>query len=79
MAQLADCEPISREEEYELAVRWVEEGDRDAARQLVLANLRLVVKIAMEYRRAWSSVLDLIQSGNVGLLEAVQRFDPTRT
>jgi RNA polymerase sigma-32 factor len=42
----------------------------------VLANLRLVVKIAMEYRRAWSSVLDLIQSGNVGLLEAVQRFDP---
>jgi RNA polymerase sigma-32 factor len=76
MAQLANCEPISREEEYELAVRWVEEGDQDAARQLALANLRLVVKIAMEYRRAWSSVLDLIQSGNVGLLEAVQRFDP---
>jgi RNA polymerase sigma-32 factor len=76
MAQLGNYEPISREEEYELAVRWVEEGDREAARQLVLANLRLVVKIAMEYRRAWSSVLDLIQSGNVGLLEAVQRFDP---
>ena len=76
MAQLANYAPISREEEYELAVRWVEEGDQDAARQLVLANLRLVVKIAMEYRRAWSSVLDLIQSGNVGLLEAVQRFDP---
>jgi RNA polymerase sigma-32 factor len=76
MAQLRNCEPISREEERELAVRWVEEGDREAARQLVLANLRLVVKIAMEYRRAWSSVLDLIQSGNVGLLEAVQRFDP---
>jgi RNA polymerase sigma-32 factor len=76
MAQLSNYAPISREEEHELAVRWVEEGDQEAARQLVLANLRLVVKIAMEYRRAWSNVLDLIQSGNVGLLEAVQRFDP---
>jgi RNA polymerase sigma-32 factor len=76
MAQLAHCAPISREEEHELAVRWVEEKDEDAARQLALANLRLVVKIAMEYRRAWTSVLDLIQSGNVGLLEAIQRFDP---
>jgi RNA polymerase sigma-32 factor len=76
MAQLAKYAPISREEEHTLAVRWVEDGDEDAARQLVLANLRLVVKIAMEYRRAWTNVLDLIQSGNVGLLEAVQRFDP---
>jgi RNA polymerase sigma-32 factor len=76
MAQLAKYPPISREEEYALAVRWVEEGDEDAARRLVLANLRLVVKIAMEYRRAWTNVLDLIQSGNVGLLEAVRRFDP---
>jgi RNA polymerase sigma-32 factor len=77
-AQLAKYAPISREEEHALAVRWVEDGDEDAARQLVLANLRLVVKIAMEYRRAWTNVLDLIQSGNVGLLEAVQRFDPHR-
>jgi RNA polymerase sigma-32 factor len=77
-AQLAKYAPISREEEHALAVRWVEDGDEDAARQLVLANLRLVVKIAMEYRRAWTNVLDLIQSGNVGLLEAVQRFDPYR-
>ncbi len=42
----------------------------------MLANLRLVVKIAMEYRRAWTNLLDLIQEGNVGLLQAVQRFDP---
>jgi RNA polymerase sigma-32 factor len=76
MNQLAHHAPISREEEHELAVRWVEEEDADAAKQLVLANLRLVVKIAMEYRRAWTNVLDLIQSGNLGLLEAVQRFDP---
>jgi len=76
MAELRKHAPISREEEHELAVRWQEHGDAEAARQLVLANLRLVVKIAMEYRRAWTNVLDLIQDGNVGLLEAVKRFDP---
>jgi len=76
MAELRKHAPISREEEHELAVRWAEHGDTEAARQLVLANLRLVVKIAMEYRRAWTNVLDLIQDGNVGLLEAVKRFDP---
>jgi RNA polymerase sigma-32 factor len=76
MAELGNYEPISREEEHELAVRWVEEGDVEAARRLVLANLRLVVKIAMEYRRAWTNTLDLIQEGNVGLMEAIQRYDP---
>jgi RNA polymerase sigma-32 factor len=76
MAELRRHPPISRDEEHALAVRWVEEGDVDAARSLVLANLRLVVKIAMEYRRAWTHVLDLIQEGNVGLMQAVQRFDP---
>lgn len=76
MAQLRVYPPISREEEQTLARRWVEHGDVDAARQLVVSNLRLVVKIAMEYRRAWTNTLDLIQEGNVGLMEAVQRFDP---
>jgi RNA polymerase sigma-32 factor len=76
MAELRQHAPISREEEHELAVRWREEGDVEAARRLVLANLRLVVKIAMEYRRSWTNVLDLIQEGNVGLMQAVQRFDP---
>ena len=76
MSQLRHHAPISREEEHELAVKWVEDGDVDAAKQLVLANLRLVVKISMEYRRAWTNTLDLIQEGNVGLMEAVQRFDP---
>jgi RNA polymerase sigma-32 factor len=78
MAQLRSYPPISREEEHELAVKWVEEGDLEAARRLVVANLRLVVKIAMEYRRAWTNVLDLIQDGNIGLMEAVQRYDPYR-
>jgi len=76
MAQLRDYPPITREAERELALRWVESRDPDAGRRLVLANLRLVVKIAMEYRRAWANTLDLIQEGNVGLLQAVQRFDP---
>jgi RNA polymerase sigma-32 factor len=76
MAELRHHAPISREEEHRLAVLMVEEGDVDAARTLALSNLRLVVKIAMEYRRAWTNVLDLIQEGNVGLLQAVSRFDP---
>ncbi len=76
LAQLRHYAPISREDEQVLARRWVEEQDAEAARMLVLANLRLVVKIAMEYRRSWTNVLDLIQEGNVGLLQAVQRFDP---
>lgn len=76
MSQLRHHAPITREEEHALAVRWVEEGDVDAAKALVVSNLRLVVKIAMEYRRAWTNTLDLVQEGNVGLMEAVQRFDP---
>lgn len=78
LAELRNHPPISREEEHALAVRMIEEGDRDAARRLVTANLRLVVKIAMEYRRVWANVLDLIGEGNLGLLEAVSRFDPYR-
>ena len=69
---------ISREEEVELAKRYKEEGDLEAARQLVMANLRLVVKIAHEYRKAHQNLLDLIQEGNVGLVQAVQKFDPYR-
>jgi RNA polymerase sigma-32 factor len=76
MAELRKHAPISREQEHELAVRWREEGDVEAAQAMVLSNLRLVVKIAMEYRRAWTNVLDLIQEGNVGLMQAVHRFDP---
>jgi RNA polymerase sigma-32 factor len=76
LAELRRYPPIPREDEHALAVRLVEEGDLEAARRLVLANLRLVVKIAMEYRRSWTNVLDLIQEGNVGLVQAVQRFDP---
>ena len=76
LAQLREHPPISRDEEHALALRWKSSRDPEAGRRLVLSNLRLVVKIAMEYRRAWTQTLDLIQEGNLGLLQAVQRFDP---
>jgi len=69
---------LSREEEIALAKRWREEKDRYAAYRLVVSNLRLVVKIAFEYQRAYNNLLDLIQEGNLGLMQAVKKFDPYR-
>jgi RNA polymerase sigma-32 factor len=69
---------LTPEEEHALAVRLVEHGDTKAARKLVEANLRLVVKIAYEYRRAHRNLLDLVQEGNVGLMQAVSKYDPYR-
>ena len=69
---------LTPEEEKELAVRLVEHGDTAAARRLIEANLRLVVKIAYEYRRAHKNLLDLVQEGNIGLIQAVGKFDPYR-
>lgn len=70
---------LDREEEKELAIRVREKNDQKAAYRLVTSNLRLVVKIAMDFHRYWTkSLLDLIQEGNVGLLQAVQKFDPYR-
>ena len=68
--------PLSREEEQHLARRYREFRDKDAARRLVLANLSLVVKIALMLRRAVANALDLIQEGNLGLLQALEKFDP---
>lgn len=68
---------LSREEEKELAIRVRETGDPDAAYTLVTSNLRLVVKIALEFQRIWmQNLLDLIQEGNIGLMHAVKKFDP---
>jgi RNA polymerase sigma-32 factor len=69
---------LTREEEVEIAKRYKKHGDPQDAFRLVTANLRLVVKIAMEFARASKNLLDLIQEGNVGLMEAVKNFDPYR-
>ncbi len=78
MAEVARHPLLSREEEHELAVKFQESHDPEVAYRLVTANLRLVVKIAHEYRRAAFNLLDLIQEGNVGLMHAVQKYDPFR-
>ncbi len=69
---------LDPEEERELALAYRETGDPNAAQRLVTANLRLVIKLAFQYHRQWSNVLDLIQEGNVGLVEALSRYDPAR-
>ena len=78
LAQIRQIPVLSREEEHELAVRHYETGDLDAAYKLVTANLRLVVMIAREYQRAFHNLLDLVQEGNVGLVQAVKKYDPPR-
>ena len=69
---------LTPDEEHELAVRYAETQDVKAAARMVTANLRLVVKIAFEYRRAYRNLMDLIQEGNIGLMQAVKRYDPYR-
>ncbi len=78
MQEISRYELLTPEEEQELAKRYQEAGDAAAAYQLVTANLRLVAKIAFKYRRFYKNVLDLIQEGNIGLMKAVQKFDPYR-
>ncbi|MBE9574858.1 MAG: RNA polymerase factor sigma-32 [Proteobacteria bacterium] len=68
---------LTKEEEIELAIRYREKNDQEAGQKLILANLRLVVKIAMDFHRYWmKNLMDLIQEGNVGLMQAIRKFDP---
>lgn len=78
LLEIRRFKPLTAEEEFELAVRYREDGDHAAAYRLVTANLSLVVKIARIYARVYHSIIDLIQEGNIGLIEAVKRFDPHR-
>lgn len=78
LAEIRRYPLLSREEEHKLAVDYKEYGNVDAAFRLVTSNLRLVVMIAREYQRAFSNLLDLVQEGNIGLMEAVKNFDPYR-
>ncbi|MEW6267643.1 MAG: RNA polymerase factor sigma-32 [Thermodesulfobacteriota bacterium] len=77
--EISKYELLTREEETELAIRHKEEADQEAAYRLITSNLRLVVKIAMEFQNYWmKNLLDLIQEGNVGLMQALRKFDPYR-
>ena len=78
LAEIRRFALLGREEEHRLAVDYKEYGNVEAAYKLVTANLRLVVMIAREYQKAFKNLLDLIQEGNMGLMEAVKNFDPYR-
>jgi RNA polymerase sigma-32 factor len=75
-AEISKYPPLDREEEQALARRYRDTGDREALFRLITANLMLVVRIALSFRRAARNLLDLIQEGNIGLLQAIERFDP---
>lgn len=77
LSEISQYRLLTREEEVTLGKRVQEEEDTEAAYQLVTSNLRLVVKIALEFQRVWmQNLLDLIQEGNIGLMQAVKKFDP---
>ena len=77
LAEVRRYPRLSDEDERVLGKAVRESGDREAARKLVVHNLRLVVAIAYQYRRAWANILDLFQEGSVGIMEAVKRWEPT--
>ena len=77
LSEIGKYRLLTRDEERAYGIRVKEQGDNDAAYVLVTANLRLVVKIALQFQRMWmQNLLDLIQEGNIGLMQAVKKFDP---
>lgn len=78
LSEVSKYPVLSREEELEVATKIHENKDIEAAQKMVISNLRLVVKIALEYYNTYLNILDLIQEGNVGLLHAVKKYNPYR-
>lgn len=76
LAEIRQYPFLSREEEKRLAVKFKEEGDLQAVTQLILSHLRLVASIAMEYKNLPFNLMDMIQEGNIGLMQAIKKFDP---
>src|SRR5438093_5437530 len=76
--EISKYEPLTQEEEQRLARLFRDKQDLNAARKLVTSNLKLVVKIAFLYNKVYANLMDLIQEGNIGLLQAVKKFDPNR-
>ena len=78
LAQIRKFPILTQDEETNFARRWRQHGDRDAAYRLVTSHLRLVAKIAMRYRGYGLPIADIVSEGNIGLMQAVRRFDPER-
>jgi RNA polymerase sigma-32 factor len=78
MVEINKYPVLSREEEHKLAMRYRKKRDLEAARKLITSNLRFVVKIANEYKGYGLNLMDLIQEGNIGLMQGVKRFDPRK-
>ena len=78
LTEISNYEILSREEETKCAQEYRESKDVESARKLITANLKFVVKIAMEYKNYGLNLMDMIQEGNLGLMQAVTKFDPTK-
>ncbi len=78
LAQIEQYPVLSREKESELAIRYRDSNDVEAGQLLIVSNLRFVIKVSLGYRNYGVRLMDLIQEGNIGLMKAVQRFDPDR-
>jgi RNA polymerase sigma-32 factor len=78
LSQIERYPVLTREKENELAIRFRDEGDSEAGQILVTSNLRFVIKVALGYRNYGAKLMDLIQEGNIGLIKAVERFDPDK-
>ncbi len=79
LSEIRQFKLLTREEEERLVGLYKDSGDPEAAQKIITSNLRLVVKIAMEFQSHWlNNLLDLIQEGNVGLMQALKKFDPGR-
>ncbi len=76
LSEVSKYPVLTREEELEISTKVFKEKDRSAAQKLAISNLKLVVKIALEYYNTYLNILDLIQEGNVGLLHAVKKYNP---
>jgi RNA polymerase sigma-32 factor len=78
LSQIERYPVLSREEETDLALRFRDQDDKQAGQVLITSNLRFVIKVALGYRNYGVRLMDLIQEGNIGLMKAVQRFDPDK-
>jgi RNA polymerase sigma-32 factor len=76
--QVRQYQALSEDEERQLAIEYQKTGDPAAVYRLITSNLKVVVQVAMKFKREWENLMDLIQEGNVGLMHAVKNFDPFR-